>query len=204
MTNVVRDELTTSSPDSIPKQSQTTDKTNVSIIMSTKECGKCHKIRNISYFYTDKYTKDGYRCCCTVCSKKYDSTPKSVLSKKNYQESMRGKEMKDKYHYSPEGIYAVIKSSARRRNLSCNINREEFILWYNNQEKLCHYCNKTEKDALNDMNRKMKRLSIDRKDNSIGYQLDNIVLACYKCNMIKSNDISYEKMLNIGGILKNE
>ncbi len=41
MTNVVRDELTTSTPDSIPKQSQTADKINLSITIPTcLDCGK--------------------------------------------------------------------------------------------------------------------------------------------------------------------
>lgn len=192
MTELIRDELATSISDSIPKQSKI-----------PKICPKCKLKKSIIDFGKDSYTNDGLKSSCKKCHQKYDSQPKVKLMKKHYQESLRGKQMKDKYHYSPEGIYVVIKSSASRRNLTCNLSREEFIKWYNKQEKICHYCNKTEKDSLNDMNRKMKRLSIDRKDNNKGYELNNIVLACYKCNMIKSNDISYEKMLKIGEIIKN-
>lgn len=36
-------------------------------------------------------------------------------------------------------------------------------------------------------------LSIDRKDNKLGYQLKNISLACLRCNNIKSDFFSEEE-----------
>ena len=42
------------------------------------------------------------------------------------------------------------------------------------------------------------RLTIDCKDNSLGYIKDNLILACDRCNFIKSNIFTYEEMLFIG------
>jgi hypothetical protein len=170
--------------------------------MKTKRCTKCDKIQAINEFNKDVYKSDGLRCQCRTCVKLYDSTPRAKLSKSNYCKSQHGKNIKLKYHKTPDGIYMILKSSAKKRHLDFKLNKKSFANWYNSQNKVCHYCNKTEKQSLNDMNRKMHRLSIDRKDSTKGYLIDNIVLACYKCNMMKSNDVSYEQMIRIGKILE--
>ena len=41
------------------------------------------------------------------------------------------------------------------------------------------------------------RLSIDRKDNSLGYEKGNLALACMICNKIKSDFFSEKEMLEI-------
>ena len=45
------------------------------------------------------------------------------------------------------------------------------------------------------------RLTIDRKDNDRGYTIDNIVLSCNRCNMIKGNFFNEQDMLKIGKIV---
>lgn len=41
------------------------------------------------------------------------------------------------------------------------------------------------------------RLTVDCKDNYDGYELDNMVLACLRCNYIKSDFLSFEEMKEI-------
>ena len=41
-------------------------------------------------------------------------------------------------------------------------------------------------------------MTIDRKDNSIGYLLENCVSCCFVCNRTKSNFFSAEEMKAIG------
>jgi len=55
---------------------------------------------------------------------------------------------------------------------------------------LAHYCEV--------MGLKTPWMSIDRKDNSKGYIVGNVVSACFVCNRIKSNFFSFEEMLEIG------
>jgi 5-methylcytosine-specific restriction endonuclease McrA len=44
---------------------------------------------------------------------------------------------------------------------------------------------------------------IDRKDNEKGYTEENCVPCCKRCNGIKGEWLSYEEMLEVGGLLKN-
>jgi len=79
---------------------------------------------------------------------------------------------------------------------------KEFYNWYIKQPKKCIYCGieenklKLKKYKLFAVN--TKSLTIDRKNNNKGYILNNIALACGRCNLIKSNFFSFKEMLNIG------
>ena len=42
------------------------------------------------------------------------------------------------------------------------------------------------------------RLTVDCKDNDVGYALDNIVLACANCNRMKNNMLTFEEMMYVG------
>jgi len=77
----------------------------------------------------------------------------------------------------------------------------EFIEWYVNQPKTCVYCGIKEADLMkikDCYNNKNTRLSVDCKGNERGYILDNLVLACYRCNSIKSNILTFSEMMYIG------
>lgn len=83
---------------------------------------------------------------------------------------------------------------------------EDFVDWYNEQEKRCHYCQLTEQDSQmlvingtvkskrfpqNGVNGKGTSrgmwLEIDRYDPNGMYSRTNCVLACYFCNNDKSD-----------------
>jgi hypothetical protein len=55
----------------------------------------------------------------------------------------------------------------------------------------CEYCG-IKKDSI----------SIDRKDNNIGYTINNCVSACSGCNTFKGAHVSYEDMKITGDIIK--
>ena len=59
------------------------------------------------------------------------------------------------------------------------------------KEGVCIYCGSKD------------RITIDRKNNTIGYIYDNCVSACFKCNFFKGADISFEEMMMVGEIVKN-
>ena len=62
---------------------------------------------------------------------------------------------------------------------------------------MCAYCDVPE-DRLGDFydsyNKWSPRLSVDAKDNNIGYEIGNIVLACRRCNSLKSDILSFDEM----------
>jgi hypothetical protein len=126
-------------------------------------------------------------------------------AKENYEKNKEKNKEKAKEQvrirsHLPQSVFRVILKSAKRRNLECNLVEKEFIDWYNNQERKCHYCKRSEEETCKEIvnGRKYGRLSIDRKDNTRGYILNNIVLACNRCNGIKSAYYTEQEMLQFG------
>ena len=88
---------------------------------------------------------------------------------------------------TPPGIYsALVRHNSKEYRKKIQISKNEFISWYKEQIKRCSYCG-----TLNN-------LTVDRMDNDGTYNLNNIVLACRKCNFIKSNVFSFNEMSEIG------
>lgn len=160
--------------------------------MKTKKefaiCTVC-KIEKLNICFGKATRKtNGLQSVCKDCQNKYRRSPK-------------GKESHAKWSKNPKSIYATIKMSSDKRNIDLFMTLEDFTMWYNSQKRICVYCNREESEVIKDRNGRFGRLTIDRIDNAKGYTTDNIVLACYRCNDIKSDDISYEKMLEIGRII---
>jgi hypothetical protein len=75
------------------------------------------------------------------------------------------------YFKSKRGKFLRYKSCAEKRNISWNLTEEEFESFW---QKSCHYCG----DSIS-------TVGIDRRDNSRGYSLGNIVSCCWSCNKMK-------------------
>lgn len=87
------------------------------------------------------------------------------------------------------------KSNARKRNLSFELSREEFLLLTNSD---CHYCGQVPSMIIGSGQRKSgwkngtySYNGIDRIENSLGYFKSNCVPCCTICNKSKRN-MSYE------------
>lgn len=147
---------------------------------STKACTRCGEVKPLSAFSKHRLSKDGHAWQCKECNAKRAKIWRST----------------------PMGIYTNIRGLQNfRKKKPVIITQEEFIEWYASQEKKCVYCDITESDLsiwVNNFNDHAKRLTVDCKNNDVGYTLDNIVLACECCNMIKTNIITYWEMLEIG------
>lgn len=98
----------------------------------------------------------------------------------------------------------LLKNNKNKKRGKSILSRDEFIKWWNAQEKKCFYCDIKEEDLKDSpsstifKNKKTRRLTIDRLDSSKGYELNNILLACMRCNVIKSNFFNVEEMREIG------
>jgi len=145
--------------------------------METKRCSKCKQIKPVSEFGFYKGKPGSH---CLQCKRDYSA----------------------KYRKTPRGLYQNIKGRENfRKRKPFEVGRMEFIEWYNSQPKVCAYCGISEEHAP--LMRKYFgahgiKLSIDCKQNDKGYTLDNIILACDRCNFIKSNIFTHEEMLIIG------
>lgn len=98
-----------------------------------------------------------------------------------------------KFTRTPKGIFHALQQNSRKRGRIFNLSRIEFILWYESREKICLYCSKPQE--------KDKRLEIDRMDNSIGYVLSNMTLACSDCNEVKGSTLTCDEMKIIGKLV---
>lgn len=101
---------------------------------------------------------------------------------------------------NPFSLYAIIKRNAEIRKMECLITKEEFKEWWDKQEQKCVYCEiPIERLEIVDRSKKLvRRLSIDRKINEVGYLKNNLVLSCMQCNFIKSNLLTFDEMKEIG------
>ena len=99
--------------------------------------------------------------------------------KKNNPDKVRAKNIKSRL--LPTTNYAKYKKNAIDRNYEFNITLKEFKeLW----EKPCVYCGN-----------EIKKIGIDRVDNTIGYIKNNIVPCCKICNFMK-RDMKVADFLN--------
>lgn len=104
--------------------------------------------------------------------------------------ALREKRMtqKKRYFKRADGIYAYLKHAAKKRGKRFSFSKEQFQKWWDQQKKICHYCNR---------DNGLERFQIDRKDNDKGYIFGNIVLACKVCNTVKGKIFTYEEMKEI-------
>ena len=115
--------------------------------------------------------------------------------------------LKSKLKYKRNRPDYIIWNSLNQRYKNTSklkIVRIEFLNWYNKTIKICQYCNISEKNwakSKDSMTKHYKKLQIDRKDNNKGYQIDNICLACPRCNATKSDYFTYKQMLKIGRMI---
>jgi len=95
--------------------------------------------------------------------------------------------------------HTTYNNHGRKNKRKFLISKEEFLEWYQKQPKKCHYCliKESELSRIKQFRSKTKRLTIDRKDNAKPYTLDNIVLACHRCNTIKGGTFTEQEMLEI-------
>ena len=93
--------------------------------------------------------------------------------------------------------YYGLKTRAKRTGIEFGFTRKEFETWFNHQELKCHYCGA---DLIKEATRDTQSpfdLTVDRKDNKCGYVSDNIVMACKRCNLIKTDIFTEQEMVEI-------
>ncbi len=79
---------------------------------------------------------------------------------------------------------------------------------YSQDGKYCHYCGIYEEDFIRIWGefyggrKRGPKLEVDRKDNLVGYEIDNCVLACAICNNAKSDKFTYAEFKLVGKIIQ--
>ena len=109
----------------------------------------------------------------------------------------KAKDWKDKNYLR---MYLQRQNKYNENNgIAIKTSLEEFTKWFEKQDKRCYYCGIPEKFVgKKEWMIITARLTFDKKIPELGYYPENIVLACYKCNAIKSNVFTFDEMIEIG------
>jgi 5-methylcytosine-specific restriction endonuclease McrA len=129
------------------------------------------------------YTR--WKCLCD-CGKEFLGTTKSI---KKGKKSCGCLSIENQYKKLPAEIvminikYGHYISCAKRRNLDWNLNIEQFTDIVKNS---CYYCGSIGSIKLKRYEFSILVNGIDRMDNNIGYNIDNVVTCCTQCNRAKN------------------
>lgn len=158
-----------------------------------KTCTNCSVDKEEKDFSSCKSTVDKLQSWCRKCNTEAGlKWAEANRVKRNiYSRDLLRKERLKNPMYN---AYATLLSNAAKRNVSVVMSKETFSAWLAKQELSCHYCSLTLKESLDTRN---FRLTIDRKNNSVGYVIENIVLACFACNTGKGSLFTYSEWLEI-------
>jgi hypothetical protein len=92
--------------------------------------------------------------------------------------------------------YSSVKGCAKSRSIPFLLSKKTFDEWHESQKRECYYCGVSE-EALKTVGRSKSCLTVDRMDNERGYEEGNIVLACHRCNNLKSNFFTANQWLEV-------
>ena len=166
--------------------------------MKVKQCPSCKMELDINDFYKSKQKKSGRRSYCKQCEKEKNNArePQYKLTRKRYRQTDKYKEIKRLYYknnkkiilsnnrewrQSKKGRLYLYKMGAKSRNIEQLLSDNEF---YKLQQLPCAYCGSD-----------IDTIGIDRINNNLPYEPNNIIPCCTTCNIMKK-DLSREGFLN--------
>lgn len=127
-----------------------------------------------------------YKCKCLTCDR-------IVKIRKAESHKYTGKCMRCSHIKRPfESLFMSLKNDWRK--LKNELTYETFLEF--TKQKNCHYCLANinwQEYSIVDGKYITRAVYLDRKDNDIGYIIDNLAVCCTKCNRAKSNKYTYEE-----------
>ena len=152
----------------------------------SKTCSRCKVEKELTTDNFDPRSRntDGYDGICRTC--------KSIGRKIRYAKNP------EKYRTHNRALGLVPASRFSRFKKRCVYADKDFNLTFQQWsslvlDKSCHYC----EGPL-----ETKGCALDRKDNAVGYSVENCVPCCKECNRIKGHILTYEEMLAVSKVLK--
>lgn len=146
------------------------------------------KLRVLNLDHTRKYA--GYWRCICECGKE------SVVEGRNLT---HGKTKSCGCNFKKElgvaafnHLFYTYKKSAKIRDLEFNLNKDELKTLVDGE---CYYCGTKPKNITKYANRYNGQYTyngIDRKNNNIGYNIENCISCCKTCNFAKK-DIGFDQ-----------
>ena len=97
------------------------------------------------------------------------------------------------FQFPYKRIFHKLQCCAKRKNIPCFLSYEEFVEF--TKINTCFYCGN--RVFWIKHGKKASAYNLDRIKNSKGYQKDNLIVCCWRCNNLKSNSISHEDFIKI-------
>lgn len=138
--------------------------------------------------------------CSMSCAKKSPTNIEHLAKFKNNDISkLNPSNRKDEFSMFREHL-----RRAKRRDINCNLTLEHLKNVWDKQKGICPYSNvKLEVVNIGKTNSKIYTMSLDRKDSSKGYIINNVQFVGMAINLMKNNmtEVELKELLNI---LKNK
>ena len=99
-----------------------------------------------------------------------------------------------------EALYNKLCRGAKKRNLPCSLTYPEFVSFTDVEQ--CHYCGVVVAWSPFFGKDNSSAYKLDRKNNAQGYESENLVVACFRCNRTKHNRFTYAQMVEIGNLIR--
>ena len=147
--------------------------------MNTKLCSRCKIEKPIEEFNKSVIRKDGFNYWCRPCeytNRNINGDKYKLREKQYYKENRVARDLKRKEcaeRFPIKNRYDTYIRSAKIRNYIFNLTIEQFTKIV---QQPCHYCGSLQENKIN---------GIDRKDNTIGYLIENCLPCCGACNYAK-------------------
>ena len=129
------------------------------------------------------------RNCFEINGRPYHN--KTCVNERRRKSYLKNIEKRHKYNKTIKARYAQGRSAASKRGYAWELTLDEYSALILNSN--CHYCYHVLSDTGS---------GLDRKDNNIGYMLDNCVPCCAHCNGFKGHYLTYAEMVAVMAFLK--
>lgn len=152
-----------------------------------KTCFTCKENKNDDAFYFDNRNKKLFATCRSC---------QNARRKERYQQNLELTRNKlNSYRQTSNGKYGRLKEDVRKRCITLTISKELFI---HLTSLPCYYCD-------NKLGTKVKYgVGLDRLDNNLGYEENNVVPCCSFCNIVKGYILTSQEMKLVANLLINE
>lgn len=137
------------------------------------KCTKCQMIKTNDNFHSDVNGKNGLSNWCKQCKKdrSQENPIVAIMSNSKAEDKMRER-------YDPEKF----------------ITAENLERLYQHQKGYCYYCGRTMLFGVGvDRLLHPQGLTIERMNNDLGHNVDNVVFACSHCNKRRRNLYTFEQ-----------
>lgn len=154
---------------------------------------KFNQLTVVEFSHTNKYRVSHWKCICD-CGNKIVKIVQSGSLKTGGTQSCGCSRKLDTGIATLNTLFRNCKKSALERNYIFQLSLEEFKNIINQN---CHYCSESPQNRSFSTKNNDSYIAngIDRKDNHIGYILENCLPCCIICNRAKGS-LPYQSFLN--------